>query len=105
VPRENAKLRSEEIRIGFALLAPGCEAYVHLVLVFCAQTIPCEEKKKKKKSVSNYLKRANFQRPLFLLFFKTFLPVLEAILARNPEVLITFLRVPFKVCFVILFYI
>jgi len=57
------------------------------------------------KQWKNYLKRANFQRPLFLLFFKTFLPVLEAILARNPEVLITFLRVPFKVCFVILFYI
>ena len=41
----------------------------------------------------------NFQRPLRLRFFKIFLPLLVAVLALKPDVLITFLLRPIKVCF------
>jgi len=41
----------------------------------------------------------SFQRPLLLRFFKMRRPFFVESLARNPEILITFLREPFKVCF------
>jgi hypothetical protein len=41
----------------------------------------------------------SLQRPLFLRFFRMARPLLVEILARKPDVLITFFRDPFNVCF------